>query len=380
MSLTIASGPGSRTVRYWLAGLWPFWLFLLAALTAIRYLIAYWPLILLKSVVWQEQLHQHLAQLLYQVQQDPGRAGLSLLLFSLVYGILHAVGPGHGKVVLTTYLATHPSRLKLSMAMTLAASLLQGGMAIALVSVVLVGLHLSSRVLHLGEFWLEKSSYILIALLGALLCRRALLKLRDIIRNFRHRGQRPLGAITSLRYLGNEPPKDGRPYRAGPGFAPPGKGQRAVLLLTPLAPIDGRYHPAGCACGHHHLPDESALQADAGWRTRVAVVLAMGFRPCSGAVLVLLFAKVIGVYGWGVISALVMAAGTSLTLLTLALLVFFSRRVAESLTRRHTSGISAGVAWATLSLAGGLLLVAAGAVLYLTAQPLLMGTVRPFSH
>ncbi|WP_213989998.1 nickel/cobalt transporter [Sodalis sp. dw_96] len=374
MSLMTASGPGSRNVRYWLAGLWPFWLFLFAALTAIRYLVAYWPMILLKSVVWQEQLHQHLAQLLYQVRQDPGRAGLSLLLFSLVYGVLHAVGPGHGKVVLTTYLATHPSRLKLSIAMTLAASLLQGGMAIILVSVVLVGLHLSSRVLHLGEFWLEKSSYVLVAFLGALLCRRALLKLRDIIRRFRHGGQRYFGSITSLRYVADEPLTAGRQYRAGLAYPPLAARQR--FSLPPASPD----HPADCGCGHHHLPDESALQVAAGWRTRVAVVLAMGFRPCSGAVLVLLFAKVIGVYGWGMVSALVMAAGTSMTLLTLAFLVFFSRRVAENLTRRHTPGASAGVAWATLSLAGGLLLIAAGVVLYISAQPLLMGAVRPFSH
>jgi len=368
MSLMTASRPGSKNVRYWLVGLWPFWLFLLAALTAIRYLIIYWPVILLKSVVWQQQLHQHLAQLLYQVQQDPGRAGISLLLFSLVYGVLHAVGPGHGKVVITTYLATHPSRLKLSMAMTLAASLLQGGMAIALVSVILVGLHLSSHVLHLGEFWLEKSSYILVAVLGALLCRRALLKLRGIIRKFRHRGPRFFGPITSPHFLA-----EGR-------FVREGAYRHRSLSLSPARSTDSGHPSADCGCGHHHLPDESALEAASGWRTRVAVVLAMGFRPCSGAVLVLLFAKVIGVYGWGVVSALVMSAGTSMTLLTLALLVFFSRRVAENLTRRHTSGVSAGVAWATLSLAGGLLLIAAGVVLYISAQPLLMGGIRPFSH
>ncbi len=373
MSLMTTSGRGSRSARYWLAGLWPFWLFLLLALTAIRYLIAYWPLIMLQSVVWQQQLHQHLAQLLYQVRQDPGRAGISLLLFSLVYGVLHAVGPGHGKVVITTYLATHPSRLKLSMAMTLAASLLQGGMAIALVSVVLVVLHLSSRVLHLGEFWLEKSSYILVVFLGALLCRRALLKLRNIIRSLRHPEKGFFGPIISLRVLAGE-----RPFRTGLRHSPMAQQYRSP---SPAASAGSRHHPADCGCGHHHLPDESTLQTAAAWRTRVAVVLAMGFRPCSGAVLVLLFAKVIGVYAWGVVSALVMAAGTSVTLLALALLVFFSRRVAENLTRRHTPGISGGVAWATLSLAGGLLLIAAGAVLYTSAQPLLMGGgIRPFSH
>ncbi|RLR17455.1 hypothetical protein D8L93_09070 [Sodalis-like symbiont of Bactericera trigonica] len=60
----------------------------------------------------------------------------------------------------------------------------------------------------------------------------------------------------------------------------------------------------------------SCRRAD-GWYNRAAVVVAMGLRPCSGAFLVLLFAKVIGVYAWGVLSALMMAVGTALTFLTL---------------------------------------------------------------
>ena len=369
MSLITTSGQRPGKVRYWLSGLWPFWLFLLLALTVARYLIAYWPLIMLRSVLWQQQLHQHLAHLLYQVQQNPAQAGISLLLFSLVYGVLHAVGPGHGKLVITTYLATHPSQLKLSMAMTLAASLLQGMMAIILVTVMLVVLHLSSGMLHMGEFWLEKSSYILVALLGGLLCRRALVKLRGIIKGLKQQAGPAAGGIVSLY-----PGPAARPFRVGLSSDKGGEGYRSV----PLSP--SATHTADCGCGHHHLPGESALRDATRWRTRAAVVLAMGFRPCSGAVLVLLFAKVIGVYAWGMASALVMSAGTAITLLALGLLTFWSRRLAENLTRRHTPLHPAGVAWASLSLAGGLLLIAAGVVLYISAQPAVMGGIRPFSH
>src|SRR5476651_2603732 len=117
-----------------------------------------WPRIFQQSVLWLKQLHQHLAILIQLVQANPRQAGGGLLSFSLAYGVLHAIGPGHGKMVISTYLATHPARLKMSLYMTLAASLLQGAVAIILVSGVLVILHLSSRYLHLGEFWLEKSS------------------------------------------------------------------------------------------------------------------------------------------------------------------------------------------------------------------------------
>ena len=59
------------------------------------------------------------------------------MLFSLAYGV-HALGPGHGKVVISTFLATHPAQLKTSMKLTLLAALLQGAVAIALVTLMLV--------------------------------------------------------------------------------------------------------------------------------------------------------------------------------------------------------------------------------------------------
>jgi ABC-type nickel/cobalt efflux system permease component RcnA len=372
MSLITSSGRQPYKLRYWLGGLWPFWLFLLLASAAIRCAIDYWPQILLQSVIWQELLHQRLALLLNQVQQDPRHAGLSLLSFSLVYGILHAVGPGHGKVVLSTYLATHPSRLKLSLAMTLAASALQGIMAIVLVTLILMVLHLSSRMLHLGEFWLEKSSYILVALLGLLLCRRASRKLRVIIGELKKSTRVDYHRFAPLR-----PQADDIQHSVALRYVHLGNPSFAALSASQA---EKRHHLAHGGCGHHHVPDDTALQVDAGWRTRAAVVLAMGFRPCSGAVLVLLFAKVIGVYGWGVVSALVMSVGTSMTLLTLSLMVFFGRRLAEKLSRRHTPMASGSVAWAKLSLTGGLLLIAVGVLLYLTTQPMIMSGIGPFSH
>lgn len=82
-------------------------------------------------------------RLLQAVAENPAAAGLSLLGFSFVYGVLHALGPGHGKIVITTWLATHPAKLKSSIGLTLAASLLQGLVAIALVVVVLALLQLA---------------------------------------------------------------------------------------------------------------------------------------------------------------------------------------------------------------------------------------------
>lgn len=99
----------------------------------------------------------------------PQQAGWLLMLFSLSHGVLHALGPGHGKVVITTYLESHLARLKSSLKLTFAASLVQGPVAIALVTLMLEVLQLSSRQLYHRSFWLEKGSFILVMLLGALL-------------------------------------------------------------------------------------------------------------------------------------------------------------------------------------------------------------------
>ncbi|MEE4407784.1 MULTISPECIES: nickel/cobalt transporter [unclassified Serratia (in: enterobacteria)] len=328
--------------RHWAFSLWPLLLFVLSLALAAQLAWHYWPQLLMQSVVWQKGLHQQLAGLLQQVKAAPQQAGLALMLFSLSYGVLHALGPGHGKVVIATYLATHPARLKSSLKLTFAASLVQGLVAIALVTLMLVVLQLSSRQLHQSSFWLEKGSFILVMLLGVLLSWRALKRLYY--------------AVKALR------------------LSP-------ALRISSLQPLPTHHvHSEHCGCGHRHLPSDSELQAGGDWRTQTAIVLAMGMRPCSGAVLVLLFSKVIGVFAWGVISALAMALGTSLTISLLALLVHYSRRLAVRLSRSRAPAAWSAVAWGALALAGGLILLFAGLLLYASAQPEFGGGIRPFSR
>ena len=114
-----------RASRRWLS-LWPLLLFFAVAVIGILWLWQAWPQVMLQSVVWQRDVNQKMSGLLQAVAENPAQAGGALLLFSFVYGVLHALGPGHGKVVITTWLATHPSKLKSSIGLTLAASLLQG--------------------------------------------------------------------------------------------------------------------------------------------------------------------------------------------------------------------------------------------------------------
>ncbi|KAA8995717.1 nickel/cobalt transporter [Affinibrenneria salicis] len=352
MSLNLTAP--SRRNRRGLLGLWPLLIFVLLLAALIPPAIGFWPQVQLKSIIWQREFHQQMAALLQLVKAQPHQAGLSLLFFSLAYGVLHALGPGHGKVVIATWLATHPSRLKSSLQLTLAASLLQGTVAIALVTLVLTVLHLSSRTLHGSSFWLEKGSFILVAALGAWLCLRALRRIVRVVRSLRRRPTPP--AIQRLRPMSQTPSL----LRA------PGHQRDAAGDLV-------------CGCGHRHQPAPDALERDEGWRTRLMIIVSMGIRPCSGAIMVLLFSKVIGVFGWGAAAALVMSCGTALTISLLAVLVFYSRRLAVRLSRRRAPALWQQVAGASLALAGGLFLLCVGIVLYLSAQPVIGGGIRPFT-
>ncbi|MCY1698037.1 nickel/cobalt transporter [Lelliottia sp. SL45] len=315
--------------RRWLH-LWPLALFLILAAIGALWLWQAWPQVMMKSILWQRDVNQQMSGLLKAVAENPTKAGGSLLIFSFLYGVLHALGPGHGKIVITTWLATHPSKLKSSIGLTLASSLLQGLVAIALVVVVLTVLQLPARQLHMSSFWLEKGSYALVGVLGVLLCWRAIKKLRALLR-------KPTFKAFTAHHV----------------------------------------HDAHCGCGHQHLPTQEQLQGTDDWRARLMIILSMGMRPCSGAIMVLLFSKVIGVFSWGVVSALAMAAGTSLTITSLALLVHSFRQLAVKLSGNTTPVLWRQVGWTTLALAGGVILLVAAVTMWISAVPVGRG-LRPF--
>lgn len=319
----------TRKPRRWLH-LWPLALFLLLAAGGALWLWQAWPQVMMKSIVWQRDVNQQMSGLLKAVAENPAQAGGSLLAFSFIYGVLHALGPGHGKIVIATWLATHPSKLKSSIGLTLASSLLQGLVAIGLVVVVLSLLQLPARQLHMSSFWLEKGSYALVGVLGLILCWRALKKLRVLL-------QKPKFKTFTLHHV----------------------------------------HDAHCGCGHQHVPTQAQLQNGDDWRARLMIILSMGMRPCSGAIMVLLFSKVIGVFGWGMASALAMAAGTSLTISSLALLVHSFRQLAVKLSGNKAPVLWRQVGWTTLALAGGMILLVAAVTMWVSAVPVGRG-LRPF--
>jgi ABC-type nickel/cobalt efflux system permease component RcnA len=86
------------------------------------------------------------------------------------------------------------------------------------------------------------------------------------------------------------------------------------------------------SCGHVHAPDPRTLDnANFSWSSALATIVAAGARPCSGAILVLVFSLSQGIYLAGIAATLAMAVGTGLTTGALAATAVFAKSFAERL-------------------------------------------------
>jgi nickel/cobalt exporter len=127
---------------------------------------------------------------------------------------------------------------------------------------------------------------------------------------------------------------------------------------------DGRDHShaeAHFACGHAHAPEPSELGGADGWKRGLAAIVAIGLRPCSGAILVLVFALAQGLFWVGAGSAFVMGLGTFITVATVATVTVVARDAAGRLARaRSEYGV---LAMRGVEVAAAALITAFGALL-----------------
>jgi nickel/cobalt transporter (NicO) family protein len=229
----------------------------------------------------QRDLHRELAAAMRSVQANEAAAAWSLAGLGFLYGIFHAAGPGHGKVVISTYLATHESRLRRGVALSLLSSLLQGATALGAVGLTVAVLDRSFREAQSTASVLESVSYGLVGVLGVFLVFRS-----------------------GRRLLARQ-----RLSTGGPAAAAHGRG-------------------TGC---HGHGPNAAALSAPPSLRHFVATALSVGLRPCSGAILVLVLAYAMNLVWAGVAAVMAMSVGTALTVSALAALSVYARKSAVAL-------------------------------------------------
>ncbi len=284
----------------------------------------FYPVMLYKVMEWQKGFNQQLSSSLKLLGQNQTQAGLTLVLMSFLYGIFHAVGPGHGKFILTSYLALEQTKLKQAVKMSLSASLVQGVVAVLLVSVIVVLFTLSRRYFDVTLQWVERGGFAIMGAFGLYWCYQA-------IKSFKPKKLK-IQAVHLQKIDKNQP-----------------------LVLKSSGPHS---HDEQCGCGHQHLPTSEQMQQGKDWRAQAMIILTIGARPCSGAILVLFLSYTLNLYHWGVLSAMVMAIGTGLTLAIFALLVLFARKKALNLSRWYVSDKREQQLSAGLKLALGVVLIA----------------------
>jgi nickel/cobalt transporter (NicO) family protein len=248
---------------------------------------AVWSRTVAYGLAMQRELHRELATAIRAVQQAEVAALWSLLGLGFLYGVFHAVGPGHGKMVISTYLATHESRLRRGVALSALSSLLQGATAIAAVGATVAILDRSLRETQSAALSLETVSYGLVALLGLFLA-----------------------------------------WRSG----------RRLLKRALSHDHDHTATNRAAHCCRGHGPTVTDLAAPPSFRHFVVAVLSVGVRPCSGAVLVLVLAYAMHLVWAGVVAVLAMSVGTAITVSALAAVSVYARKSAIALASQLADG------------------------------------------
>ena len=132
------------------------------------------------------------------------------------------------------------------------------------------------------------------------------------------------------------------------------------------------HHDASCeTCAH--LPAPSELQGDWSWRRAFALAFAVGIRPCTGAILVLVFAIGQGLWWAGVFSTLAMALGTAITVSALAAMAVGFRELAARLAGGEASKWPGRVQLAA-GLGGASLVLVLGVAFFVGS----LGNIQPF--
>jgi nickel/cobalt transporter (NicO) family protein len=306
---------------------------------------------------------------------NPVAGALTLAGLSFLYGILHAVGPGHGKTVISSYIVANEETARRGVILSFIAAGVQAMTAVVLVSVLLFGLNASGLQINAWSNQLESVSYALIALVGLYLLATQLLKL------WRSWRGAPL-ALASVEHSRHSHAALERhdhshhvhDHEHGHSHAHDHSHDHAH------ADDHDHHHLAHDHQGHHHAPGEACnhivdarqLAGPMSWRKMMAVVLSVGIRPCTGAILVLVFAVTQGLFWAGVAATFAMAFGTAITVAVLATFALGSRELALKLGR--ADGAWANAVWTTCALGGAIVIFLFGALLFAAS----LGPARPF--
>jgi len=256
----------------------------------------------------QRAAQEALAGAVRRIRAGEAGALAGLLGISFAYGVLHAAGPGHGKLLIGGYGMGRRVPVAALSGLALVSSLAQAAVAVALVyaGVAVLG-WTRQQTQGAAEGWLSLAGTLAIAGVGLWLMLRGL---RGILRQ--SRGAEDHGHAGHDHHHDHGQGHEHHGHNHGHGH-------------------DHHHHDhdhdaAHCAhCGHAHAPTIEQVQALTGWRDGLALVAGIAMRPCTGALFLLILTWQLGIGAAGIAGAFAMGLGTASVTVGVALLAVWAR-------------------------------------------------------
>jgi len=274
--------------------------------------------------IQQADFHQTIREILISMKRD-GAHFWSLVWICFLYGVFHAIGPGHGKVVISSYMVANEVVVRRGVAVSMAASLMQGLTAVLAISFFVLVLRGSGIKTGDLAYGLEVASYLGVMLVGLWLLWRKLFAKRKKHEHIHHDHDHD--------HIHHD--------------------------------HDHHGHGEVCDhCGHSHMPEPESLTGKFGPREAWTAVLAVGLRPCTGALIVLVFCFANGLYLVGIASTFAMSIGTGLAVSGLAMIAVVAKNTALRISGARDS---LGRVNLIIEVIGACLIFLIGLVLFLAA-------------
>jgi nickel/cobalt exporter len=268
----------------------------------------------------QAEFYRQFSGLIRAAKAD-GSAAWSLFGLAFLYGIFHAAGPGHGKAVISSYLVANEETWRRGVVLSFASALLQALVAVALVGIAAALLNATAATMNSAVNVIETASYGLIILIGL---RLLWVKGRGFIKAWQALNRpAPVGAAVTPSdhdHAHHDHHDHGHRHHHDHHHHHP--DDHAHDHSQTDHTHDGHAHcdhdDHASAWGHAHAPEPDELAGPGGWRRGLSAIVAVGARPCSGAIIVLVFALAQGLFWAGVVATFVMGVGTAITVAAIA--------------------------------------------------------------
>jgi nickel/cobalt exporter len=226
-----------------------------------------------------------------------GSAAWTLISVSFLYGIFHAAGPGHGKAVIASYMIADNATWKRGAFLAAVSAFVQACVAVLFVGIAVLIFGTTARNMNIAASAIEIVAYSLIVLLGLYLLW-----------------------------------KKGASFLAAWQGKPHAHDHHHSHHHHDHGHDHAHHHDHGHDHhGHSHGPEPAELKGQDWFKRGLVAAFAAGLRPCSGAIIVLVFAASQGIFLIGVGATFAMGVGVAITVTIIALLAVFGKSIAVQL-------------------------------------------------